>query len=111
MGQKQDKFRICELNDAFRKTFTGGRVVMTRAVNELAVETRTRLIASVRSFDRFDKDNDPHGEHDFGTIEIDGEKFFFKIDCYDLAMSQHSVDAANPEATIRVLTIMHADEY
>ena len=34
----------------------------------------------------------------------------FKIDYYDLAMSQHSVEAAKPEATIRVLTIMRADE-
>ena len=111
MGQPPDKARIRELNDAFRTTFTGGRVMMTAGVNEKAPEFRARLIAAVQSFDHFDKGNDPHGEHDFGSAEIEGEKFFFKIDYYDLAMSQHSVDAANPEATIRVLTIMHAEEY
>ena len=37
--------------------------------------------------------------------------YYWKIDYYDLAMSQHSLDATNPEATIRVLTIMCADEY
>ena len=111
MGEKPDKARIRELNDGFRTTFTDGRVMMTAGVNEMEPEARARLIAAVRSFDRFEKGNDPHGEHDFGSVEIDGEKFFFKIDYYDLAMSQHSVDAANSEATIRLLTIMHADEY
>ena len=111
MGRKPDKARIRELNDAFRTTFTGGRVMMTHTVNEMEPEARAKLIAAVQGFDRFDKGNDPHGEHDFGSIEIDGEKFFFKIEYFDLAMSQHSIDAANPEATIRVLTIMRADEY
>ena len=111
MTQKRDTARIRELNDAFRTTFAGGRVMMTSGVNEMEPETRASLIAAVRSFDRFSKSNDPHGEHDFGTVEIEGEKFFWKIDYYDLAMSQHSVDAANPEATMRVLTIMYADEY
>ena len=111
MGQKANTARIRELNDAFRTTFTGGRVMMTSGVNAMEPETRVRLIAAVQTFRRFDKDNDPHSEHDFGSVEIEGEKFFFKIDYYDLAMSQHSVDAANPEATIRVLTIMRADEY
>ena len=111
MGQTPNKSRTRELNDAFHTTFTGGRVMMTRGVHEMEPEARARLIASVRGFNGCDKGNDPHGEHDFGSVEIEGEKFFFKIDYYDLAMSQHSVDAANPDATIRVLTIMRADEY
>lgn len=69
------------------------------------------MIAAVRNFDRFDKGNDAHGEHDFGAIQTGSGKFFFKIDYYNLAMNQHSVDPANQEATIRVLTIMPADEY
>ena len=111
MGHQPDKASIRELNDALRTTFIGGRVMMTAGVNEMEPEAKAKLVNAVRTFDRFDKGNDPHGEHDFGAIKIAGEKFFFKIDYYDLAMSQHSVDAANPEATIRVLTIMRADEY
>ena len=111
MGQKPSKARNCELNDALRTTFTGGRVMMTAGVNEMESEAKAKLITAVRTFDRFDKGNDPHGEHDFGSVEIDGKKFFFKIDYFDLAMSQHSVDATNPDATIRVMTIMRADEY
>ncbi len=111
MGQEQDKDRIRELNDDFRRTFTGGRVMMTRGVDDLDAETKTQLIEAVKSFTNFGSGNDPHGEHDFGAIQIGSDEFFFKIDYFDLAMSQHSVDPTNADATIRVLTIMHADEY
>jgi hypothetical protein len=30
--------------------------------------------------------NDPYGEHDFGSFELAGEKFFWKIDYYDFAL-------------------------
>ena len=59
----------------------------------------------------FTKDNDPHGEHDFGSFEIEGETYFFKLDYYALDMDGGSEDPADPEKTTRVLTIMRADEY
>ena len=59
----------------------------------------------------FTEDNDPHGEHDFGSFEMAGEKFFWKIDYFDLDLKFHSPDAANPDLTHRVLTIMLASEY
>jgi hypothetical protein len=66
----------------------------------------------VRSFSAFDRDNDPHAEHDFGSFESDGEQFFFKIDCYAANdMESGSEDPSDPEQTTRVLTIMRADEY
>ena len=40
----------------------------------------------VARFDRFDGDNDPHREHDFGLLELVGRRFFWKIDYYDKAM-------------------------
>ena len=69
-----------------------------------------RLLA-VQSFSNFTKDNDPHGEHDFGSIEIEGETYFFKVDYYALDMNGGSEYAADPSVTTRVLTIMRADEY
>jgi len=36
-----------------------------------------------RGFDNFNADNDPHGEHDFGSFELEGEKLFWKIDLYE----------------------------
>jgi len=103
--------RIRVLNDNFRSTFVGGRVVMTQSVNELPLDSKARLILAIQSFDSFDEDNDPHREHDFGAIELDGETYFFKIDCYDLEMRLGSEDPGDPEKTTRVLTIMRADEY
>jgi hypothetical protein len=57
------------LNDNFRSTFVGGRTVMTAGVNALPLATKARVILAVQSFSNFTKDNDPHGEHDFGSFE------------------------------------------
>ena len=68
--------RIAELNDEFRKTGKGGRIIMTRAVADLSVETITRAVAIVKTFNDFNEDNDPYGEHDFFRFEVAGETFF-----------------------------------
>jgi len=103
--------RIRVLNDNFRGTFVGGRVLMTASVNELPIDTRARIILAVQSFNDFSADNDPHREHDFGSFEVEGEKYFWKIDYYALDLDGGSEDPADPEKTTRVLTIMRADEY
>jgi hypothetical protein len=103
--------RIRVLNDNFRSTFVGGRVVMTQGVNALPLGTKARVILAVQSFSNFTKDNDPHGEHDFGSFEVEGETYFFKLDLYALDLDGGSEDPADPEKTTRVLTIMRADEY
>ena len=66
---------------------------------------------AVRTFSTFSEDNDPWQEHDFGAVEIDGEKVFWKIDYYDLSMMYASPNPANESATVRILTIMLASEY
>ncbi len=103
--------RIRTLNDAFRRSFAGGQVVETPGVVELAEADRIALLLAVRRFDRFEAGNDPYGEHDFGSIEVGGERFFWKIDAYDRALCGGSPDPADPAVTTRVLTIMRADEY
>ena len=108
---KPNSERIRKLNDDFRRTFTGGRVVVTEGVDALSAEVKAEVLQQVRQFDRFDRDNDPHGEHDFGSFETAGERFFFKIDYHDLAMEGGSEDPANPAKTTRVLTVMKAEEY
>ena len=40
-----------------------------------------------------------------------GERLFFKLDYYDLALNGHSPDPADASVTMRVLTIMLAEEY
>jgi hypothetical protein len=103
--------KIRELNDAFRTTMTGGRVMMTAGVDALPSDVKAMVIRRVATFSDFNADNDPHSEHDFGSFEIAGRKFFFKLDYYDLAMEFGSEDPADPSKTTRVLTIMLAEEY
>ena len=69
------------------------------------------MILAVQSFSSFTKENDPHGEHDFGSFEVTGHKIFWKIDYYDAAMQFGSEDPTDPVKTTRVLTIMLAEEY
>ncbi|SFM11408.1 DUF3768 domain-containing protein, partial [Methylorubrum salsuginis] len=65
----------------------------------------------VAAFDRFDADNDPFGEHDFGALEAAGERVFFKIDYFDRAGRFASPDPADTSVTTRVLTVLLAREY
>ena len=102
---------IRDLNDQFRRSFIGGRVVMTQGVDALPPEAQSDLMVRVQRFNDFCADNDPHGEHDFGKIELQGNAFFWKIDYYDTELKYGSENPADPDLTIRVLTIMLAEEY
>src|SRR3984893_10441051 len=103
--------KIRALNDAFRRTMTGGRVVMTAGVDALPSDVKAMVIRRVATFSDFSADNDPHKEHDFGSFTLTGRKFFFKLDYFDLTMECGSEDPADPSKTLRVLTIMLASEY
>src|ERR1700683_3922390 len=76
--------RIRSLNDAFRRTFVGGAVMITQGVEAMPLDQRRSLLQKVRSFDAFGEDNDPHHEHDFGAVDEAGVRCFFKVDYYDL---------------------------
>jgi hypothetical protein len=103
--------QIRALNDAFRTTMTGGRVMLTAGVDALPSDVKAMAIRRMATFSDFTPDNDPHGEHDFGSFTLAGRKFFWKIDAYDKAMEFGSEDPADPSKTTRVLTIMLAEEY
>jgi hypothetical protein len=103
--------RIRTLNDQLRQTLTGGRIMMTCGVQAMGSLLIAQLLDRLRQYDQFDDANDPYGEHDFGAFDHDGQKFFWKIDYYDLSLSSHSEDASDPGKTLRVLTLMLADEY
>jgi hypothetical protein len=102
---------IAQLNDEFRKTFRGGRVMMTCGVAELPDMVKAAALCAVASFDKFTEDNDPHAEHDFGSFELVNRKFFWKIDYYDARCEFGAEDPADPTRTTRVLTVMLASEY
>jgi hypothetical protein len=106
-----DTTRTQELNDAFRRTGDRGRILFTAGVSGLGVAFSHQALALVRTFDAFTPDNDPHGEHDFGSFTPQGQKLFWKIDYYDAACEYGSEDPADPAKTVRVLTVMLAEEY
>lgn len=103
--------QIARLNDAFRTTFQGGKVAITKGVAALPETTRGRILAAVREFGAFTRDNDPHGEHDFGAVEVLGNRCFWKIDYYDRTLEFGSENPADPTVTTRALTVMLSDEY
>ncbi len=104
--------RIAELNDNFRTSFIGGRVLKTAGIDALPEDDQAAILRKVRSFEDFTEDNDPYGEHDFGAFEHPGAgRIFWKIDYYDRAGHAGSEDPADPAQTLRVLTIMLAGEY
>lgn len=103
--------RIRDLNDNFRSTFSGGKVVVTSAFDTLEETAKTAIFQKIQNFDNFTEDNDPYGEHDFGAVDFKGDKFFWKIDYYDLNCQHGSEDPSDPKQTSRVLTIMLAGEY
>jgi hypothetical protein len=103
--------RIRVLNDNFRATFLGGRVMLTQGVNALPLDTKARILLAVQQFKDFDEGNDPHGEHDFGSLNVDGHELFFKIDVYDIDMRYAADDPADPVNSRRVMVIMFVSEY
>lgn len=61
----ESAIKIATINDAFRRSGFG--VTITLGVQVL--ENLSELIDAVRWFDQFAEDNDPYGEHDFGSLE------------------------------------------
>lgn len=106
------RMRVRELNDLFRSEGCGnGSVVITAGLQDRGSAFVESAYHAVRTFDQFSDDNDPWGEHDFGAVEIEGERVFWKIDHYDPTLTQGSENPANEAVTHRVLTIMLACEY
>jgi len=102
---------IARLNDNLRKEGRGGQLMVTQGVYQLPhFDTRT-LMQALAQYDAFDADNDPHGERDFGDVQVFGTDLLWKIDYYDLKLEYGSPDPADPNVTMRVLTVMLEREY
>ena len=69
---------IKTLNDTFRQTFTGGRVMLTTGINAKSQDDIAKILSEVRQFNHFTKANDPYGEHDFGSFDYKSEKIFWR---------------------------------
>lgn len=104
--------RIRDLNDAFRTIGpSAGDWMLTCGVRAKGPDFIHLAVKAVRDHASFTADNDPYGEHDFGSFNLAGEHLFWKIDHYDRELVCGSEDLANPVITRRVMTIMLASEY
>ena len=85
------------------------KVVPSREVSWQLGAAANEMSVGVRDYAEFNEDNDPYGEHDFGSFTVGGVKLLWKIDCYDENLEKWC-DPLSPDCH-RVLTIMRADEY
>ena len=112
MDNRAEKIsEIAKLNDRFRQIFWGGEVYMTAGVTALSDTIICKIFAAVQNYNAFTPDNNPHGERDFGKFKIENYEFIWKIDYYDPTHQYLSEDPTNPAVTLRVMTIMLAEEY
>ena len=93
---------IAKINDLLRSNLSC-KVYLTRSV--AYSNHRVQIVQSVQEFNQFNNGNDPYGEHDFGSFEINGINYFWKFDYYDDSFKffQHNGN--------RVLTIGQLNEY
>ncbi len=59
---------------------------------------------------RFGHENDPSGTHAFGALEHESCRIVWRIDCYAPDLCRGSDDPADPNRTVRVLTVMRGDD-
>jgi len=103
--------RVRNLNDRFRQSGAGGRMMMTAGIAALPGDEQLAIVAAVQAFGAFDSGNDPYREHDFGSLRVGVNRVMWKIDAYDRSGRVHSPDPSDPAVTCRALTIMLAEEY
>lgn len=101
-----DTAKIANLNDTARRNIE--RCVVSRGVAERYLQMNEIFVA-VRDYADFNEDNDPYGEHDFGSFELGDTKYFWKIDYYTEDLSA-GCDPLDPRCR-RILTILLAEEY
>lgn len=119
---------IRSLNDAARANpGLASLANVTMGFQALPQLDRLAALAAIMRFAKFDGDNDPYGEHDFGAVyklasgpwtqdrpaeaETIAQTVFWKIDYYDPSLTYGSEAPWDERLTKRVLTIMLASEY
>ena len=104
----RDRTKIIELNDQLRTTFKGGRVQMTPAVYALDPQLRGRALSAMSRYNKFADDD---SEHDWGVFIFAGYSFEWRIEYRAKDGTGISPDPADPEKTLRVLTLYAATDF
>jgi Protein of unknown function (DUF3768) len=102
---------IADMNDAFRRSLIGGRVVMTAGIRVLPRKMQAAIIEQLRSFEEFDADNDPDGYHNGGRFEHCGRTILWHIDLDERGYYWYKPDPTDLAQHNFVLTIFLAEEF
>jgi Protein of unknown function (DUF3768) len=91
--------------DKLRTTGEGGSMYQTDGFASLPEADRQLAISKIRLFNDFTPENDPHGEHDFGSVKVNGVRIYFKCETHGILHMNGKVKKQ------RMMTVMLADEY
>lgn len=108
MNQLQQHSQIAALNDQFRGgNGSLGLYSLSPQVESLPALQQQALLEAVSATHYF---IEPQA-HDFGLVSLDETDFLWEIDYYSPDLKETSPNPADPAATVRVLSILRADEY
>ncbi|MDU9004765.1 DUF3768 domain-containing protein [Sedimentitalea todarodis] len=120
----QQAAEIAKQNDLFRNALIDpvaayemqqkgikGQVLVTPGVSGEGAAFQAAALAAVATDTQFTEDNDPWGDHTFGSVTVGDQKLFWKVDLYDLDFRYGSERPFDPTVTQRALTIMCPSEY
>jgi hypothetical protein len=109
---------IGQANNRFREQVLRGylghhRIMATRGILALGADAVQKILHAVLSFseEQFRESFEPWGDRDFIVLDYLGQKIYGKIDTFDPSLEFMSPDPADDLVTVRVLTIMLANEY
>ena len=122
-GNPVDIAALRARNDRFRRTLTGGSLMLSAGIIALGAANQARIIAAVRGFTGFDDDftiGDPFDDHSIGDLEVEVEEpgihrwpelIFFRIDDLGRPATGIGSNPAPSTGTALVLTVMLASEW
>ena len=121
-----DAVRIAAQNDAFRRRMgsivagafhPGGADLRGRVFATAAVAARGRpfvlaCLRAVAGVTVFPPEDDPDGLRDFGAVEVEGTRVWWKVDLYsDDRLEWGSERPDDPARTYRVLTLLFPEDW
>ena len=98
--------RIIDLNDQLRTTFKGGQVRMMPSVYQLDARLCGRALCVMARSPKFDH----RGDHDWGHFVFAGYMFEWRVEYRSKDSDGVSSDPADPDQTLRVLTLSAVDD-
>ena len=108
VADHNDQFRRRKCLGAKTTVQLQGLIVMTHALAAMDPLFVHQARITIGRLHVFEADNDPDGFHDFGSVEIDGQKVWFKVDMYETGSGKRygAERPDNPVMTERVMTLM-----